>query len=411
MSTEVVDTVFSSEPLQDFQPREDARRVCDELQPLLIEVRRHLRMHPEVGFQEFETSKYIRSVLEAHGFEPVTIAETGLYVDIKGDQPGPTVAYRADIDALPSQDEILAPYASRTPGVGHLCGHDAHTSMGIGVALLLNRLRSYIKGTVRVFFQPNEEGMPSGAPELMKEGILDNVSAAYAVHVDPTVDSGSYGLIAGAATAAADRFDVIVDSKTTGHSARPHNTVDTVWVATQIANTLYQLSGRVTDPRHPSILTVCRFQAGRAYNVIPSSVTLGGTLRCTDHNVRKQLKDRLIHTAVDIGETAGVEVRVEYHDGAPPVINDPSLISRIGATIRNIGNADNAEYLELPSMGAEDFAHYLVYVPGAMVRVGTRRDQTTSFPLHDANFDIDESVLAPAAYLMTNVLLDYLSPQ
>ncbi len=409
MSTEVNDTTVSTESIASFRPRESCKALCEELSPFLISVRRHLRMNPEVGFHEHETSRYIRSVLEAHGLMPVSIATTGLYVDIAGEHDGPTIAYRADIDALPSPDNIIAPYASRNDGVGHLCGHDAHTTIAIGVALLLNRLRSYMKGTVRVFFQPNEEGMPSGAPEMMKEGILEDVQAAYAVHVDPQVESHHYGLLAGPVTAAADRFDITVDARTSGHSARPHATVDTVWVATQIANSIYQLSGRVTDSRHPSIITICKFEAGQAYNVIPATVSFGGTVRATDNADRKLLKDRLIRTALDVAELAGAEAHIDYYDGSPPVVNDPTLVTNISTTISGIFGDDKKTYLELPSMGAEDFAHYLQYVPGAMIRVGTRKDDNTSYPLHDSQFDIDEMSLAPAAYLMSNVLMNHLA--
>lgn len=409
MSTAVSDTTVSIDQISEFQPRSSFGDICEELSPFLIGVRRHLRMHPEVGFNEYNTSAYIRSTLESHGFAPVSIATTGLYVDIVGDEDGPTVAYRADIDALPSDDNILAPYASRIDGVGHLCGHDVHTTIAIGVAILLSRLKSYIKGTVRVFFQPNEEGMPSGAPEMMKDGVLENVQAVYAIHVDPLVETRHYGLLAGPITAAADRFDITVDARTSGHSARPHATVDTVWVATQIANALYQLSGRMTDSRHPSIITICKFEAGKAHNVIPAKVSFGGTLRSTDNDDRKLLKDRLIRTAIDIAELAGAEAHIDYHDGAPAVVNDSNLITNISSTISDIYGEEKKTYLDLPSMGAEDFAHYLQYVPGAMVRVGTRKDENTAYPLHDSHFDVDEAAIAPAAYLMANVLLNHLA--
>lgn len=366
-------------------------------------------MYPEVGFTEYNTSAFIKSTLESHGLDPISIASTGVYVDIAGDMEGPTIAYRADIDALPSDDNIIAPYASRNEGIGHLCGHDVHTTVAIGVAILLSRLRSYIKGTVRVFFQPNEEGMPSGAPEMMKEGILEGVEAAYAIHVDPLVATRHYGLLAGPITAAADRFDITVDARTSGHSARPHATVDTVWVATQIANALYQLSGRITDSRHPSIITICKFDAGKAHNVIPARVTFGGTLRTTDNEDRKLLKDRLIRTAIDIAELAGAEAHIDYHDGAPAVVNDPNLIANISSTISDIFGEDKKTYLDLPSMGAEDFAHYLQYVPGAMLRVGTNKDDNTAYPLHDSHFDVDEAAIAPATYLMANTLINHLA--
>jgi amidohydrolase len=382
----------------------------EDLSTLLIHVRRHLHMNPEVGFQEHETARYIREVLEIHGLEALPMADTGLAVEIRGAHPGRAVGYRADIDALPIQDRKPVSYASRIPGVAHLCGHDAHTAVGIGVALLLHRLREDLYGTVRVFFQPCEEGVPSGAPRMIEAGVLDGLEAVYAVHVDPTLDTGRYGLISGAATASADLFRIQVDGPSTGHSARPHQVVDTVWVATQIIQTLYQLVGRITDSRNAAVLTVCQFQGGEAVNVIPQTVTFGGTLRCTEQADRERLQKYLQETAMRIGALHGATVAVQFEHGAPPVINDPRLVAHVAKTL--LTDHDEAALYQIPrpSMGAEDFAHYQQHIPGVLVRVGTANGPATRHPLHDACFDLDEAALAPTARLMAQVLLHHLRP-
>ena len=395
-------------PALDLSPLADLREIPAAFGDLLVAIRRHLHAHPELGFQEHATSRFIRTTLEDHGLTVHgPVAETGLYVDIHGDEPGGCVAYRADIDALPIQDAKQVSYASGIPGVAHLCGHDVHTTIGMGVALLLDRLRDQLAGTVRVFFQPNEEGAPSGAVAMIRDGILDGVEAAYAVHVDPTLEVGRYGLLTGAVTAAADRFRIRVLSERTGHSARPHQAKDTVWIAMQIMNACYGLAGRVTDARHPAVLTVCRLRAGDAYNVIPDCTEFGGTIRTTDPDDRDYLKHYIRHTAEHIAGLHDATVDVTLDQGAPAVINDERLIANLEATIHQLYGAEAVYHIPLPSMGSEDFAHYLEYVPGALVRIGTASGPRTQHPLHDASFDIDEAALAPAVQLMVGTLLNH----
>lgn len=375
----------------------------------LIRIRRHLHQHPELGFEETATSRFIRETLERHGLKVHgPIAETGLFVDIHGEQPGGCVGYRADIDALPIRDAKQVPYASRTPGVAHLCGHDAHTTIAIGVALLLHRFRADLHGTVRVFFQPNEEGAPSGSVAMIRNGVLQGLEAAYAIHVDPTLEVGRFGLIKGPITAAADRFRVTVKGERTGHSARPHHVHDTVWIATQIMNTLYQLSGRVTDTRNASVITITRLQAGEAYNVVPDRASFGGTIRCTQAEDRDFLKHYIRHSAEHIAALHQATVDVVLDQGVPPVSNDGALIDNVTDTIIDLFGEDAIFQVPLPSMGSEDFAHYLEHIPGALIRLGTSSGPRTSHALHDSMFDIDEDSLAPAVQLITQTLVNHL---
>lgn len=366
-------------------------------------------MHPELGLEEHDTSSYIRATLEAHGLEVVApLAGTGLYVDIHGATPGPTIAYRADIDALPIQDGKHVSYASKVKCVAHLCGHDAHTAIAIGTALILADRRDEIAGRVRVFFQPNEEGFPSGASLMIRDGVLQDVEAIYAAHVDPTIDVGRFGLLTGPVTAASDRFRVHIATSSTGHSARPHEAIDTVWAAVQVANALYQVPGRVTDARNASVLTVCKFEGGDAYNVIPAHVEFGGTLRSTDMRERKKLQRRIRETAEYAAAIAGAAAHVTFDQGVPAVINDDRLIDNVASVIESLYGSAAVYMIPLPSMGGEDFAHYIEHVPGALIRVGVRSSEETSFPLHHACFDIDEAALEPAACLMAEALIRHL---
>jgi amidohydrolase len=358
---------------------------------------------------EHDTARFIRETLEGFGLDVHgPIAGTGLYVDIEGEAPGGMVGYRADIDALPAQDQKRVPYRSQTPNVAHLCGHDAHTAMGIGVALMLQANRTELPGRARVFFQPNEEGLPSGAPLMIRGGIVEGLDAVYAVHVDPTLDVGRYGLIKGPATASSDRFEVKVRQEGTGHSARPHEGVDTVWVASQLMNQFYQVAGRVTDARNPSVLTITMLEGSGAHNVIPEQASLGGTLRTVSPEDRKTIRTYMHKTAERLGNLHDARIELDFEDGAPPVINDAAAIDNVESTIRETFGEQAVYKIQRSSMGGEDFAHYLKHVPGAFIRVGTASGPETSYPLHHHRFDIDETPLAPTARLMARTLMNHL---
>jgi amidohydrolase len=380
-----------------------------DFQEFLVATRRHLHQYPEVGFQEYKTSRFLRETLAARGLEPsAPLATTGFYVDIAGARPGPSIGYRADIDALPIQDAKTKPYTSRHTGVAHLCGHDVHTTIAVGIALRLHERRDELAGTVRVFFQPNEEGAPTGAPVMVRDGVLDGLEAAYALHVDPTLPVGRVGLIKGAMTASSVRFQVDLHCPSTGHSARPHETTDTIWLATQVLSLYYQLAGRVTDSRDATILTACRIHAGDAYNVIPNHVEFGGTLRSTSIETSDRLRLQMLATAEETAARFGATAQVRFDEGVPPVVNDGRLIDHIARSVQEVAGESAIYRIPRPSMGAEDFAHYQRFIPGAMIRLGTSSGAATSYTLHDAHFDIDESAMPFAIELMSQVLIDHL---
>ncbi len=390
-------------------PITDIAGDTQSLAQILVGVRRHLHKHPEVGMNEHNTARFIRETLEGFGLDVHgPVAGTGLYVDIEGAGTGGMVGYRADIDALPTQDQKRVPYRSQTPDVAHLCGHDAHTAMGIGVALMLHANRADLPGRARVFFQPNEEGLPSGAPLMIRAGILEGLDAVYAVHVDPTLDVGRYGLIKGPATASSDRFEVKVRQEGTGHSARPHEGVDTVWIASQLMDQCYQAAGRVTDARDACVLTFTMLDGSEAHNVIPEQASLGGTLRTVSRDDRETVRSYMRQAAERLADLHGAHIELDFEDGSPPVINDAAAIDNVEATIRDDFGDQAIHKIERASMGGEDFAHYLEHVPGAFIRVGTASGPETSYPLHHHRFDIDETPLAPTARLMARTLMNHL---
>lgn len=378
----------------------------EKLQGFLKQCRRHIHQHPEVGFEEVQTAKFVRSILQGSGFEIHEAADTGAWVEITGEKPGPTVAYRADLDALPMQDAKCVDYASKTPGVAHLCGHDAHTTIAMGVALLTRHFRHRLHGTVRVFFQPNEEGVPSGAPMMIDAGALKDVKAVFGIHLDPSLELGRFGLIKGPVTATSDRFDLKIKGPRSLHSARPHTGVDAVWLAMQITQALYGLPGRFTDARVPIVLSICRLQGGVAYNVIPKEVEIGGSLRCGENEARAPFRERMEQVARQIAQAHGGDIELTWFEGAPAMFNNPELVERAEKTIANLHGPSAIHQIAKPSMGAEDFAYYQVATEGAMFRVGSCSGPDTAHPLHSTHFDLDESLLAPTAATMTQILLD-----
>ena len=392
-----------------FPPSLGNGQFSDDFVDYLVNLRRHLHRNPEIGYQEFATSRLIRSHLESHGFDVSgPHAKTGLFVDIGGSHPGPHIGFRCDIDALKLRDAKKATYASRNPEAMHACGHDAHTTIGIGLALNLHRLRSRLKGRVRIFFQPNEEGNPSGSVPMIKAGVCDPLEALYCIHVDPTLDVGQFGVPEGQVTASSERIRVQVHARSTGHSARPHKVKDTIWIATQLLNQYYQYIGRITDARNPSVFTACMIGGGMAHNVIPSEAWFEGALRCLNDQDRVFLLDYMERTAKNFAETHGVKIEFTRVEGLPAVINNSILGRNVRVCIQELFDEEAAINICVPSMGAEDFANYLEHVPGMLIRVGTRSSKSTSYPLHDAHFDIDERALAHSVELMTRVIIRHL---
>jgi len=376
---------------------------------LLRTIRRALHARPELGFAERETAHYLRTHLESHDIKTSPpIAGTGFYVDIVGAHEGPAVGYRVDMDGLPIQDAKDVSYASRNDGATHACGHDAHMAIGVGVALMLHQIRQDLHGTVRIFFQPNEEGNPSGSVSMIEEGILEGLEAAYAVHVDPTLDVGLYGLVDGIVTATSDRMHVRMTQSTTGHSARPHQVKDLIWIATLLIQQLYQLLGRITDARNAAVLTICVFRAGTTHNVIPREVEFEGGMRFLSDGDRSYVKRFICRIIEQFAATHEVPIELTFRGGLPKILNDPRMLRHIHDTASRLFSDAAVVPISVPSMGSEDFAHYLEHVPGILLRIGTRGNHRTSYPLHDALFDIDEAALAPTALLMSTVLAEHL---
>ncbi len=364
------------------------RSLAASAAPAAVELRRTVHRHPELGREEIRSTAAVAAALEAAGVEPrLRVGSTGLVAEIG--EGGPMVAFRADLDALPIEEQTGLPFASERPGIMHACGHDAHTAIGYGIAAVLARVDA-LPGRVRIVFQPAEELIPGGAPDLIEEGVLDGVSSIFAFHVDPTLVPGRVGVRTGPVTSASDRV-VIRLSGPGGHTSRPHRTVDLVYVAARIATELPTLLQRTTDPRDPVILAFGRIEGGNAENVIPTEVELGGTVRLFEMELWRTMASRVERLVRDLVDPFGALAKVEYTQGSPPVVNDSRVIDTVS---RGIAGAlgESALAPTQQSMGSEDYAWYLDEVPGAMARLGTAivgRD----VDLHSSTFDIDENAI------------------
>jgi amidohydrolase len=378
------------------------------LQPELVEIRRDIHAHPELGRTEQRTTRLVADRLRLAGLAPKLLPGTGLTCDI-----GPStvetgrrrIALRADIDALPVQETTGLPYASTVHGVAHACGHDVHTTALLGAGLVLAELHEAgeLPTGVRLIFQPAEEVQPGGALDVMGEGALDGVGRIFALHCDPKVDVGRIGSRIGPITSASDEITVVLTGPG-GHTSRPHLTADLVYALGQVITQVPAVLGRRLDPRSGVNLTWGAVQAGSAHNAIPASGSVRGTLRCLDVRAWERAS-QVLHAAVEeVTAPYGVEVEVRHQRGVPPVENDERAVAVLEAAARDVLGEEAVQLTE-QSLGGEDFAWYLTKVPGAMARLGTRRPGGRTYDIHQGDLVVDEGAIAAGAALLARAAL------
>ncbi len=388
------------------------RDAVDEIQPGLVADRRHLHQNPELGFQEFKTAEFVRQRLESLGVTDIrtNIAVTGVTGKIVGTGPGTGghVLLRADMDALPIQEESDEDYASQTDGVMHACGHDAHTAILLGVARILSDRRDQFAGTVTLCFQPAEEMPPGGAIQMIEEGnVLDGVDAAFALHMASGLPLGEVAVGGGPVMAGGDLFRVTFQGAG-GHAASPHETTDPVVAAALAVTSLQTIVSRNTDPMDSAVVTVSTFNSGEAFNVIPDTAEIGGTFRYFKPEVGEMIERKIRQVCEDVARGLGCEAKVEIMRGYPPTVNDHAMAELAReALVDALG--EDAVRESIPVMGGEDFAHFLRHVPGAYFNVGSYIERDgVNYGHHHPKFDIDEESLAIGVRAMTNVALQWL---
>ncbi len=360
-----------------------------------IAVRRHIHANPELSYQEFNTSQFIRTKLNEWNIPNEMMANTGVVGLIKGNNPDSRIiALRADIDALPIQETNEVDYKSKNDGVMHACGHDVHTTCLLGAAKILNELKDEWEGTIKLIFQPGEEKNPGGASLMIDEGVLENPApiAIFGLHVHPSLPVGQFSFREGKAMASADEIYITVSGKG-GHAAAPHLTGDTILAASQMIVNMQQIISRRNDPLNPSVLSITSFQGGNTTNVIPSEVKLMGTFRAMDEKWRFEAHDLIREVCIHTAALAGVDVDVLIDVGYPYLINNPALTQAAIHTAVMVAGEENITETEL-RMGAEDFAYYSHRIPACFYRLGVGNEEKgITSGVHTSAFNIDENAI------------------
>ncbi|HYG93685.1 MAG TPA: amidohydrolase [Nocardioides sp.] len=364
----------------------------------LVELRRDLHRHPELSWEERRTTDRVIELVERAGWRVTPAPRSGAIAEIgEGDK---VVALRADLDALPVQDLTADPWSSQVPGVAHACGHDVHTAALVGAAFALAEAheRGAVRGRVRLLFQPAEEVMPGGAKHLVNQGALEDVSRIFALHCEPSVDVGTIGVRTGAITSAADRIEVRLEG-TGGHTSRPHLTGDLTFALAKITSELPAVLSRRMDPRAGVSVVWGVLRAGSAPNVIPDQGIAAGTVRILDTVAWAGCEAVIREAVLDIVRPYGVTATVDYLQGVPPVVNDPTSTRLVADAVDSTLGPHHRVHVP-QSLGGEDFGWYIEQVPGAMFRLGTRTPGGPSYDLHQGDLRIDEEAVPVGARVL-----------
>jgi amidohydrolase len=404
----------------------DARidREAERVAPQLIELRHRIHQNPELSNRETQTAELVAAHLRALGLEAHTgIAKTGVVALLTGGKPGPLIAVRADMDALPVVEETDFPFKStkkdtflgQEVGVAHACGHDIHTTALLGVASVLSALKAEIPGSILFIFQPAEEGPPAGekggASLMLEEGLFKQYhpTAAFALHSFPELTVGQVGFNPGPTMAAVDQFRIKIKGKQS-HGAYPNLSVDPIVTGAEVVMALQTIRSRNLPPLEPSVLTVGIFRGGERFNIIPGEVNLEGTVRTYNAEVRATVERRMREILDGVTKANGATFEMEYQKNAPATVNDPALTRKVQPLLDRIVGAANVKLVE-PTMGGEDFAYFAEEVPGFYYRLGVLKPGTTSGGLHTPTFRGDDSAVPVGIRVMSRLLVDYLVSQ
>jgi amidohydrolase len=398
------------------------RRSVQRHEASIVELRHRIHQNPELGNREFETARLVAEHLQQLGYEVRTgVAHTGVVAFLRGGRPGPVVALRADMDALPVLEQTDFPFRSTKKdtwggmevAVMHACGHDIHTSVLMGTAAVLADLKAEISGGVLLIFQPAEEGPPAGeeggADLMLREGAFDQhlPAAIFALHSSPFLDVGSIAYTSGAALASSDRFQITVTGRQS-HGAAPHQGIDPVVTAAQLVLALQTIPSRTLDPLQPCVLTVAMIHGGERFNIIPEQVALEGTVRTYDPGVQDTVERRMREIAEGITRAAGANFELDYMRGNPPTINDPALVQDALPTLQAVLGADRV-IASPPVMAAEDFSLFARRVPGFMFWLGVHAPGTETGPLHSPIMRADDGAIPVGMRVLSNLVVDYLA--
>ncbi|WP_316569180.1 M20 family metallopeptidase [Neobacillus sp. YIM B06451] len=379
----------------------------DEIYDELVCIRRYLHEYPELSFEEEKTAEYIANYHRGLGHEVRTgVGGNGVVAYLKGDRPGPTVALRADFDALPIVEQTDLPFKSKNDGVMHACGHDGHTAALLGLAKVLNGMKQELEGTVVFIHQHAEELPPGGAISMIEDGCLDRVDVIFGTHLQAQMPLGEIGYRVGAIQAAPDRFDIKIQGRG-GHGAYPHQTIDSIVVGGQLINNLQQIVSRKVDPLDSAVVSVTSFEAKNPYNVIADTAEMIGTVRTFKEETRTFIEKEMERVVRGTCEVSGADYEFTYTRGYPTLVNhkeETEFVARLAEGVPGVERVAETE----PVMGGEDYAYYLQHVKGTFFFTGAKHPEwKESYPHHHPKFDIDERALLIAAKILGKATLEY----
>jgi len=386
-------------------PQSAIRTATQAVEHGLIEVRRDLHAHPELAFEEVRTAGVVAAELEKLGIPHQTgVGRTGVVGTIRGGRPGPTLAIRADMDALPIHEQTGLPFASQVDGKMHACGHDIHTTTLLGVASVLQGLAPQLAGTVRLLFQPAEESL-GGAAAMIADGALEGVNMALGFHNHPDMPVGRFGFARGACLAASDRFEITVVGKS-GHAAHPDDTIDPIVAACQLVAELQTVVSREVKPIHPCVVTVGAIHAGTAANIIPDSCVLRGTVRTLHAAARDRAEEAIRRRCAGLDAAMRTRCEVTYIRGVPALVNDDGVLDRTVASVRaQLGDVVDEG---VPSLGGEDFALMAKLVPAFQLRIGSAQPGRDD-KLHNSGYQPDEGCIGLGVQALSRAAMDMLA--
>ncbi|VAW34711.1 hypothetical protein MNBD_DELTA02-410 [hydrothermal vent metagenome] len=386
---------------------EEIRKRAREIEGRVIKFRREIHSQPELSGNEEKTARFIAAVLEDNDIEVETgVGGNGIVAVIRGghtEKGSEVVAIRADMDALPIGERGSCAYASKVDGVMHACGHDVHSAVVMGAAIVLGGLRDKLTGDVKLVFQPAEEVIPGGALAMIEAGVLEDPrpSAMVALHCCPELEAGFIGHKEGVVTASCDFIHISIYG-TSGHSSRPHQSVDAILVAALVVNAIHHIVSRRTDPLHHVAISLGTIKGGNAPNIIADQVEITGTVRVLSPEIREMMPELIEQTIKGITMSVGGTYVFEYSYGHPSVVNDGELNGIVGAAARDLFGKDKSLEMKDPQMGAEDFAYFAQKVPAILFRLGTgNKGKGIVAPLHSSCFDIDEAALSVGVQMMS----------
>jgi len=382
----------------------------DKINERIIEIRHDLHAHPELSGHEEHTKYLVKGILEASGYK---IKESdkhfGLIADLIVNENTKTVAIRADMDALPIEEQTGKPYASREEGIMHACGHDSHTAIALGTAIAMSEHKDSLPGNIRFIFQPSEESKEGGSIQMIEDGALDGVSGIFGLHAYPYLRTGEIGYKYGVMMASADIFTIEIFGKS-AHGARPHEGVDAILVTAMVVNSLNHIVSRMIDPLHPAVISLGTIEGGRASNIICDHVVLKGTVRTINEEIRNNIPQMMEDSIKGICKSMGATYNFDYEFGQPELINDDNMVDIIVKEAKNIIGEEHCIDLKDPVMGGEDFSEYLKIVPGAFFRLGTCNEKKeTCISQHNSRFDVDDDALQIGMKIMGASALYFLT--